>query len=423
MKLSCRWELAKKYTQFAKQCRYSWKEHFSGMLPLWIITHGTGTSIFKSDSRYSEVKALLYIIQSLLWLLYSATSISEVFNDTTFNTHVCWCSVETLCLGNKTCTKRTRKFHLGLPLQRKGYFKGKCIQSSTANLQDIWLDRKLNTKCMFGRKSLQLFRIELKSNRLYTYKRRDAFPSVGFRPTTVWPQCRHSRLFTTPLSRTSGGKEPFLCFTPNYGIKVGKYFLYSWLVLQPKRSLIMLCSDSHSLHCQRLSIIQIGKQKNERSRSLENVIRLTDSQEFDPLEKKIYFSFNIFWSDFRSKMFKGWTTRTRYAAGIHIALPSVLHLQLCFNFFIPGKIQPWNQGAPSAWPEPCLPWARGPQVSRHTQLREKGHAEFGANTLTSDSWEWGAQGHVGAMSVFIGFCIMRKEKTATLQDQAPAWYS
>lgn len=288
MKLSCRWELAEKYPQFAKQCRYSWKERFSGMPPLWIITHGTGTSIFKSDSRYSEVKALLYIIQSLLWLVHSATSLSEVFNDTNFNTRVCWCSTEVLHLGNKTCTKRTRKFHLGLPLQRKGYFKGNAFSPPLQTCKNIGLDRKLNTKCMFGRKSPQLFRLELKSNRLYTYKR-NAFPLVGFRLTTVWPQRRHLRLFKTPLSRTGGGKEPFLCFTPNYGIKVGKYFLYSWLVLQPERSLIMLYSDSRSLHCQRLSIIQIGKQKMREAQVLEMSLGWRILKSLIHWKKKIFF--------------------------------------------------------------------------------------------------------------------------------------
>lgn len=152
MKLSCRWELAEKYPQFAKQCRYSWKERFSGMLPLWIITHGTGTSIFKSDSRYSEVKALLYIIQSLLWLVYSATSLSEVFNDTTFNTRVCWCSIEVLHLGNKTCTKRTRKFHLGLPLQRKGYFKGNVFSPPLQTYKIYgWIGNWTQNVCLAGR--------------------------------------------------------------------------------------------------------------------------------------------------------------------------------------------------------------------------------------------------------------------------------
>lgn len=108
---------------------------------------------------------------------------------------------------------------------------------------------------------------------IYIYiKEENAFPLVGFRPTTVWPQRRHSRLFKTSLSRTGGGKEPFLCFTSNYGIKVGKYFLYSWLVLQPKQSLIMLYSDSRSLHCQSLSIIRIGKQKMREAEVLKMLL-------------------------------------------------------------------------------------------------------------------------------------------------------
>lgn len=56
---------------------------FSGMLPLWLYL-GLLPAIL--NVAHDILSALLYKIQSLLWRVHFATA----FNDTTFNTYVCW---------------------------------------------------------------------------------------------------------------------------------------------------------------------------------------------------------------------------------------------------------------------------------------------------------------------------------------------
>lgn len=100
---------------------------FSGMLPVWLCMRLLPASV---SVAHDILRALLYKIQSLFWVVHFAIA----FNDTTFSTIVRWYIMSVLHLSITACMNRTGKFLRGILLWKKGYcqtLRGKCIKSFT----------------------------------------------------------------------------------------------------------------------------------------------------------------------------------------------------------------------------------------------------------------------------------------------------
>lgn len=90
--------------------------------------------------------------------------------------------------------KENRKFFLGLPLWRKGYFGPLRENAFNSSLKALMKQRCkiLNTKCMFGCQDSSASSDFSSNQTISVYKKEEMpFPLVGFIQTNhVWPQCK-----------------------------------------------------------------------------------------------------------------------------------------------------------------------------------------------------------------------------------------